>query len=91
MTISFISMLKNFEKTYKKNKNRKRKRNRSRSFQRFKNFLTFEIVEIFEILKVCFIEMSLLHHFDSFCRLRMKIDAFNKIIKNVLIQFVDDE
>ena len=84
-------MLKNFEKTYKKNKNRKRKRIQSRNLQRFKNFLIFEIVKTFEILKICFIEMSLLHHFDFFCEFRMKIDVFNKIIKNVLIQFVDDE
>ena len=91
MTISFISILKSFEKAYKKNKDRKRKRSRNRNFQRFKNFLTFEIVETFEILKVCFIEMSLLHHFYSFCRFRIKIDVFNKIIENVLIQFVDDE
>ena len=53
IAISFISMLKNFEKTYIKSKFRKRKRNRNS--QRFAKIFIFEIVETFEILKICFI------------------------------------
>ena len=91
IAISFISMLKSSEKTYKKNKFRKRKRNRNRNFQRFAKFFIVEIVETFEILKICFIEMSLLHHFDFICRFRIEIDVFNKTIEKIFIQFIDDE
>ena len=89
IAISFISMLKSFEKIYKKNKFRKRKRNRNS--QRFAKIFIFEIVETFETLKIYFIEMSLLHHFNSICRFRVEIDVFNKTIKEILIQFIDDE
>ena len=89
IAISFISMLKNFEKTYIKSKFRKRKRNRNS--QRFAKIFIFEIVETFKILKFCFIEMSLLYYFDFICRFRVKIDAFDKTIKNVFTQLIDDE
>ena len=82
-------MLKNFEKIYKKSKFRKRERNRN--FQRFVKFFTFETVETFETLKICFIEISLLHHFNFICEFRIEIDIFNKTIKKILIQFIDNE
>lgn len=88
---SLTSMLKNFEEAYRKSKSRKRKRSRSRSLQRSAKFLTLEFLEAFETLKICFIEMSLLHHFNFICRFRVEIDASDKTIEDVLIQLIDDE
>ena len=77
-------MIKNALKIFRKNKLKKRKR--SSSFLQFKKFLIADVRKTFETLKTCFVTELLLHHFDLKCKLRMKIDASNKTINDVLCQ-----
>ena len=81
---SLSNMLKNSLKTFRKNKSKKRKRNLNSS--QFKKILIVEIKQIFEKLKICFIKIILLHHFDFKCKFRIKTNIFNKIINDVLCQ-----
>ena len=83
-----IVMLKKSQK-FRKNsrkRNRNRNRNRNNSSNELNIFLIYTILKIFKRFRKTFIETSILRYFDFKRIIRIKIDAFDKIIEIILCQ-----
>ena len=87
---SFIEMLKKVSRVFRKNKSKKRK-HRSFNSKLTMTFLTSTTKKTFDTFKIVFMKKNLLYYFDFKCKLRVKIDAFIKIIDDVLCQLKNDE
>ena len=86
----FIEMFKKNSRIFRKNESKKRK-HRSFNLKLTMTFLTSTTKKTFDTLKIVFMKKLLLHHFDFECKFRVEIDAFIKIIDDVLYQFKNDK
>ena len=83
-------MFKKVSRVFRKNKSKKRK-HRNFNSKLTMTFLTSTTKKTFDTLKIVFMKIFLLYHFDFKCKLRVEIDAFIKIIDDDLCQFKNDE
>ena len=92
IALFLILMLNESTKFHKKEQKRKRERNKSRNRNRKSNiFLTQETFETFQRLRKTFMKTSIFQHFDSIKFIRVKIDASNYVIENILCQSNDEK
>ena len=73
------------------NHERKRKKNMKKAFTKrlsnqFNDFFTSQTYRVFVKLRNVFLKTSIFIHFDSKKFIRVKIDAFNKVIEIILTQ-----
>ena len=73
------------------NHERKRKKNMKKAFTKrlssqFNDFFTSQAYRVFVKLRNAFLKASILIHFDSKKFIRVKIDAFNKVIEVIFTQ-----
>ena len=94
--LSLIEMLKRAANLHKKETKRKRDHSQSRNKSRSRNnsrssnnFLIFETYKVFKRLRKVFQKASILQHFDSIKRIRVKIDVSNKTIDEIFCQSND--
>ena len=82
-----ISMLTNTQYSHE----RKRKKNMKKTFikrlsNQFNDFFTSQAYRVFVKLRNAFLKTSVFIHFDSKKFIRVKIDAFNKVIEVIFTQ-----